>query len=617
MAEAKLPKEVLEEVYGRAAMSEIWAVNYPELIPFTLQSFEVGSVLPAAMYMFRRGFRRGAGNFYTTFAPTDTEVVTRRRMSNKKPEPSATSVARVLAANAEQFPGFEDTSAQQVLADLLLCQCLENQHHESGRNLPLIRAFPTHYMASHIDLPQKVVHLRDVPESLVAILVDQKSGEAIDGKLCEKSWFRIGSDVDHNLLLSVLGRGMELGHGLSDLNERFHESVAVGVDQLLTIRMAQRCGAAPQKLKEGGKGSEIPNRHPVAKHASRALNEDFRILLQAFGGGIPRHCLLPMLESCISLGFTNLLLSASGMLIEWEKTGRLPHNDEPWPLFVDASTSSDRELRAVSEAVMDDTYRRLKRLPVILMALRIAGTKAKHDRKLSSELPPGRPDATARINMLGALVQQTHPLSEKLHDDVWEKASQILGQLQEIPGCEDAVSILDNEAAVPNVVWRMAEAIVRLMGDKQQGEYLYKCLYSCLMVGESNGLAVERRVQFKSIRNGRKSGIVRSIVLTNTMLDFLVHRHLRKPGKKGATQEHSLSLTEFLRTLRERYGLFVDQAPPGHQISVELLLRNRRILEGRLRDLGLLVGVNDAESMKRLRPRFEARDLEVQNGGND
>ena len=40
-------------------------------------------------------------------------------------------------------------------------------------------------------------------------------------------------------------------------------------------------------------------------------------------------------------------------------------------------------------------------------------------------------------------------------------------------------------------------------------------------------------------------------------------------------------------------------------ISNELLQRNRAILERRLRDLGLLVGVNDAEAMKRLSPRFE------------
>ena len=40
-------------------------------------------------------------------------------------------------------------------------------------------------------------------------------------------------------------------------------------------------------------------------------------------------------------------------------------------------------------------------------------------------------------------------------------------------------------------------------------------------------------------------------------------------------------------------------------ISNDLLHANRAVLERRLRDLGLLVGVNDAEAMKHLRPRFE------------
>jgi hypothetical protein len=48
-------------------------------------------------------------------------------------------------------------------------------------------------------------------------------------------------------------------------------------------------------------------------------------------------------------------------------------------------------------------------------------------------------------------------------------------------------------------------------------------------------------------------------------------------------------------------------------ISNSLLQANRTMLERRLRDLGLLVGVNDAEAMKRLRPRFEPT-MEEQDG---
>jgi hypothetical protein len=59
-----------------------------------------------------------------------------------------------------------------------------------------------------------------------------------------------------------------------------------------------------------------------------------------------------------------------------------------------------------------------------------------------------------------------------------------------------------------------------------------------------------------------------------------------------------------LKLLRERYGFYVDQSPPNMEVPHELLQRNRRVLERRLRDLGLLVGVNDAEKMKKLRARY-------------
>ena len=92
------------------------------------------------------------------------------------------------------------------------------------------------------------------------------------------------------------------------------------------------------------------------------------------------------------------------------------------------------------------------------------------------------------------------------------------------------------------------------------------------------------------------------LVFTDSVLDYLVHLHLL-PRPKGGDDANILSFLEFLR---EDYGLHVDTAPPGMTVSNEVLGRNRAALERRLRDLGLLIGVNDAERMKRLTPRFEA-----------
>src|SRR5207249_2167149 len=96
---------------------------------------------------------------------------------------------------------------------------------------------------------------------------------------------------------------------------------------------------------------------------------------------------------------------------------------------------------------------------------------------------------------------------------------------------------------------------------------------------------------------------VRSLIFTDAVLDYLVHLHVLPHGNKSGYR--LLSFKDFVRILHERYGFCVDVAPPGMTISNELLRLNRLVLERRLRDLGLLVGVNDAEAMKHLRPRFE------------
>ena len=125
-----------------------------------------------------------------------------------------------------------------------------------------------------------------------------------------------------------------------------------------------------------------------------------------------------------------------------------------------------------------------------------------------------------------------------------------------------------------------------------------------MLTGRPNGLAV-KRVTTRGVSAGRSGSRqrreVRALVLTNSVLDYLVHLHLL-PGPTGGADANIVSFLEFLR---KDYGFYIDTAPPGMTISNEDLHRNRAVLERRLRDLGLLVGVNDAERMKRLTARFE------------
>lgn len=606
----KLESDILKDVLTPAMVKEIWSANCTEAIPFSLQNFSVGALLPAIFYMFRRGHRRGHGTFAETFQPKSSETDSIQK--NRKGSPTVASVARVLTEEQAEFDGFQLNVARNILSDFLLTHCLENLGHEPGRQKPLARAFPTHYQAAWIDLPESVSHLRFVPEFLVALLADQNDGEVVTASSKQKTFFRVGDDFTGNILLMVFGSGMS-ARAKNDQVDDFNETTPMALDQLVTVRVARSCrppikanqAQAKKVLSEGRGTGLIANQQSIAKVASRIFRDDTRLFLQAYGSSIPRQSLTQMLESCIGLGLTNVLFSTASSLFHWEATGELPREESPWPLMVDCSGSSDHQLRRLSEESMDELTRRFYRLPVIMMAIRILEWHARHEIRA---LPAKRPDASARINLLGDILFERHEASQLLLRDARRNCVALAERFADEELGTIYQNILEDDVAIPNPVWRLAEVVVQMMGDKIQITHILGCLNSCMMTGSSNGLAMERRVNFQTMRNGRKTGMMKSVVLTDTMLDFLVHRHLRKPGKEGNTKPNPISFNDFVRELRERYGLLVDQAPSGQTISRELLQRNRRFLERRLRSLGLLMGVNDAESMKRLRPRFIARD---------
>jgi hypothetical protein len=583
-----------EEALGKPAVKAIWTVNYEPALPFTLQDFDVGALLPTMIYMSRRGHRRGKGRFVETFRPAG---VTRL--------PTVADVAEKLAGDVERFANFDAGVGPEILADLLLCHCLENKKHDRGRDKQVQRAFATHYFASHLDLPRDANALRYVPDMLVAALARQEGGEHLEPGGPERSFFPVGVVPDRNLLMELIDTGVTTEGPSSGLTaDRFDEAADVGIDQLLTVRLAQACGSAPEKV-AGKSNPRIPNQRPLCESAADALNEDLRLFIMAYGEAVPRQALLPMLEAAIALNLTNLLLSTLQMLMRWRRDGVVtPKNEQkPWPIFIDCSIGVDYELRRAAEASFDHCHRALGTLPVTLMGLRLTQHSASMDIKLKGKLPSPLPHGGEMLSLLGDIAFDRHDRSERTEERFAEWCVALADQLQKADLQPDSVDLLRREE--DGYVWRLADALVALIGDKQQFGHLRKCLDSCMMLNATHGLAASRRAS-TGAATGSKTRDARSALLSNEALDFLVHRHLRKPGKNGRTKPSDLSLPNFLELLRDRYGLCIDEAPPGTAVAGELLRRNRRTLERRLRDLGLLVGVNDAESMKRLRPRFPA-----------
>jgi hypothetical protein len=594
MSSNRPARAIVDDVFGRDTTREIWSGNYTKALPISVQDFDLTAVLPAVFYMFRFSYRRGKGKFIEAFGSSLTlgkRVATVERVASK------------LAAR-DDFRGFDGEAEQAILGDLLLSFCLENAKKALGRKEQVQRVAPAHYMAAWVDLPDHVSHLRYVPEMIVATLANQPGeyvGQNQDG---ERTWFGVGRGFEDNVLLRAFCQGVTRGGERgSRTADRFNERAEVGLDQLLMIRLAQEIGAAPDKLR-GGEGERVANQRPIAEKAAAEFSDDIRRFVRSYAVAIPRHAFVDLLESCIAVGLTTILTSVVEMLFEWAEGGdiRSRHLQRPAQLFVDCSNGVDRRLRGIAEQSLEDFMRRIERFPVILMSLRLLDRWARYDPSIKALHVSTKPYATSWLKVLGDLLHMRRPDAKAVLYDLNQKAEQLAERLQE--DYPDIAGTLRESESERSPVGRLAESLTSLQGRANTQENLIKLLDSCLMLGRPNGLASKRAV-IRHLSPGapRKRSDLRALVLTDSVLDYLVHLHILPSGNRHGSR--ALSLKEFLRRLNERYGFCIDVSPPGLTVSNEVLQANRITLERRLRDLGLLVGVNDAEAMKRLQPRFE------------
>ena len=584
-------RALVEDVLGPAMTRKVWMGGYDKVLPATPQDYELSAVLPAVFYMFRFGVRRGPGKFLDTFGDKNGTPSQRRRSATVE------RIANRLSSHGG-FDGFDGPIGQGILADLLLCFCLENVRHSQGRDQQVQRIGPAHYMASWVDLPHFVANLRGIPEMIVSILANQNDEIVKVSEKGKRTWFPVGWGYENNVLLRAFNQGVTRRSDVLEdrASDQFDETnQQVGLDQLVTIRLAATLESAPLGV-PGRDASRISNQRPLAETAARNFAEDIRRFLRAYSQVLPRHALVDMLEACIAVGTTTVLSNLVRVLLEWANTGCVPPrlDQEPEAVLVDCSNGVDRRIRDCAEQSMDDLVRRMERIPDVLMALRLLDYHATLNKKINDI--PVKPYATDWVNLLGDLLHERHAEAHNIHYSISEKAEGLGDRFASDQ--PDVASILRNSESQSNPVWRLAHGLITLMGPAATRRKFVDFVDSSLLTDRPNGIAAKR----KATRVGRRRDI-RTIVFTDAALEYLVHLHLLPSATRLGVRK--LAYRKFIDTLHTRYGFCIDTAPRGMSISNELLQRNCALLERRLRDLGLLVGVNDADAMKRLRPRFQ------------
>ena len=178
-------RKLVEDVLHPATTREIWSGDYDKVLPISIYHFECASILPTVFYMFRFGQRRGGGNFTKIFGRKLRTLTEIRR---------STTIERVAGklAATDGLSGFDGDTEKAILGDLLLCFCLENVKNSEGRDQQIQRVAPAHYMASWIDLPDRVSHLRRIPEMIVAMRRTKKASPSNRAKITRKRGSRWG-----------------------------------------------------------------------------------------------------------------------------------------------------------------------------------------------------------------------------------------------------------------------------------------------------------------------------------------------------------------------------------------------------------------------------------------
>ncbi|OYT73418.1 MAG: hypothetical protein CFK52_02295 [Chloracidobacterium sp. CP2_5A] len=570
-------KARLRDLFGKDWRDAILTGDYPAAVPCSIQDVDLAAVLPTVFYLFRFGRRRGRGRFAEVFGERAT----------------AEQVVERLAASSHCW-GFDDELTRSILGDLLLGFCLENRDRSERKDAPIQRALPTHYFASWLDLPPDSGDLQYVPEMLVALLANQP-GPVIEPTAADlPTPFPVGARFRENLLLKPFLAGVTVAGPAGSLTaDQFDESASVALPEWLMIRLAGLLEQAPSPLT--GKFAPIVNQRPLAARVADLFRADLEAFLAAYGETMPRGVLLSLLEAALAVGMTTILTSTASLLLQWAEQGRLPAKDDQraLPLFLDASNGHDQGLRKASGKIMDEAVKRMADLPAILMALRLLDYEARHDATLRDQLPPGAPDGHDRINFLGDIRLGRAPGASRLLDALESKALRVAEAWQED---NPALARKLTAPMSPSMrVMTLAQALVELRGAKQAGKWL-ELFDSCLLCDHPRGLAVKR-----AAAGARKPARDQRLTpLTDGVLDYLAHLWVARAERAASPA----TLAGFLDALRDNYGFCVAASPDGATLSSKLLDQNRQRLEARLRDLGLLASVSDAEAMKLIQARF-------------
>jgi hypothetical protein len=327
----------------------------------------------------------------------------------------------------------------------------------------------------------------------------------------------------------------------------------------------------------------------------RSVMVEYVKVLLSFHLALYHLRLLKLLPAWQKLSGANALCAETACPMKPREQSQ-PQGDCPYTLglFVDLSGSAESPTAALAERSADGYYRRI---PGFVRAYFVAKKLDEFSEHLLRRGKLIRPlNAVFSVSELYGL--QGEPFAEERDKFFGERLAGLLESLSEGESGLDAeveaitkMGLSDFETYI--------EILVALRGAFHR-KYIIESLDATMLKNKAGALLAQTRA-----RNAP-----RRFALDSRLLEVLLQIAVLRPGGDKGYFTGEMRIDDLLAFLRERYGLHIDQLPPGEGFGAptiderKALRSNVQSFTGRLREIGFYRDLSDAYVTQTVVPRY-------------
>lgn len=352
---------------------------------------------------------------------------------------------------------------------------------------------------------------------------------------------------------------------------------------------------------------------PICIGSADLLAEDIQRLL-FYKNYMPRSVMVEYLKVLLSFHLALYHLRLLKLLPAWQKLGganslcaesacpmkprelRDPQGDCPYKLglFVDLSGSAETPTAALAERTAGGYVRRI---PSFIRAYFTAKkldefgefllSRGKIIRTLSKYLSVGEIFALQGEAFREEREKYFNGRLRELVDSLRDDGNGLDEQTQQLL----TLGLSDFDTYI--------ELLVALRGDFHR-DFVIKSLDATMLKNKQGALLAQPRASKSS----------RRFVLESRLLEVLLQIAVLRPGGDQGYFTGEMRIDDLLSFLRERYGIYIDQLPPGEGFSTptiderKALRGNVQAFTGRLREIGFYRDLSDAYVTQTVVPRY-------------